>query len=33
MGDTPVHTLNDSTTLPAVGLGTFPLDDAEAEEA
>jgi diketogulonate reductase-like aldo/keto reductase len=30
---TPVHTLNDGTTLPAVGLGTSPLDDSEAEEA
>lgn len=33
MGDVPIHTLNDSTTLPAVGLGTYPLDDTEAEEA
>ncbi|MZD10497.1 aldo/keto reductase, partial [Streptomyces sp. SID5785] len=29
----PVHTLNDRTTLPAVGLGTYPMDDAEAEKA
>ncbi|MGX1274069.1 2,5-diketo-D-gluconate reductase A [Streptomyces phaeoluteigriseus] len=29
----PAHTLNDGTTLPAVGLGTWPMDDAQAEEA
>ncbi|MFI6038601.1 aldo/keto reductase [Streptomyces sp. NPDC051315] len=29
----PVHTLNDGTTLPALGLGTWPMDDAQAEEA
>jgi diketogulonate reductase-like aldo/keto reductase len=29
----PAHTLNDATTLPAVGLGTWPMDDAQAEEA
>lgn len=29
----PAHSLNDGTTLPAVGLGTGPFDDAEAEEA
>jgi diketogulonate reductase-like aldo/keto reductase len=27
------HRLNDGTTLPAVGLGTYPMDDAEAERA
>ena len=29
----PAHTLNDGTALPAVGLGTWPMDDAEAERA
>ncbi|MGW6907796.1 aldo/keto reductase [Streptomyces sp. NPDC054940] len=29
----PTHTLNDGTTLPAVGLGTWPMDDAQAEQA
>ncbi|MBT3149621.1 aldo/keto reductase [Streptomyces sp. CHD11] len=29
----PSHTLNDGTTLPALGLGTWPMDDAEAERA
>lgn len=29
----PTHTLNDGTTIPAVGLGTWPMDDAEAERA
>ncbi|ELS50478.1 aldo/keto reductase [Streptomyces viridochromogenes] len=29
----PLHTLNDGTTLPAIGLGTWPLDDAQAEQA
>jgi 2,5-diketo-D-gluconate reductase A len=29
----PEHTLNDGTKLPALGLGTWPMDDAEAEEA
>ena len=29
----PAHTLNDGTTLPAVGLGTWPMKDAQAEEA
>ncbi|MFF9161903.1 aldo/keto reductase [Streptomyces longwoodensis] len=33
MNSTPTHTLNDGTTLPAVGLGTWPMDDAEAERA
>lgn len=30
---TPVHTLNDGRTVPAVGLGTWPLDDEAAEQA
>ncbi|MDF3144291.1 MULTISPECIES: aldo/keto reductase [unclassified Streptomyces] len=29
----PTHTLNDGTTLPALGLGTWPMDDAQAEQA
>ncbi|KMS71705.1 aldo/keto reductase [Streptomyces viridochromogenes] len=29
----PLHTLNDGTTIPAVGLGTWPMDDTEAEQA
>jgi diketogulonate reductase-like aldo/keto reductase len=29
----PAHPLNDGTTLPALGLGTWPMDDAEAERA
>ncbi|WP_406449651.1 aldo/keto reductase [Streptomyces sp. NBC_01622] len=29
----PTHTLNDGTKLPAIGLGTWPMDDATAEEA
>jgi diketogulonate reductase-like aldo/keto reductase len=29
----PVHTLNDGTAIPAIGLGTWPLDDAQAEQA
>jgi len=29
----PAHTLNDGTTLPAIGLGTWPMNDAEAERA
>ncbi|KUN76333.1 aldo/keto reductase [Streptomyces griseoruber] len=33
MIDIPVHTLNDGTKLPALGLGTWPMDDAQAEEA
>ncbi|GAB7110424.1 aldo/keto reductase [Streptomyces phaeofaciens JCM 4814] len=33
MSDIPVHTLNDGTRLPALGLGTWPMDDAQAEEA
>jgi 2,5-diketo-D-gluconate reductase A len=30
---TPEHTLNDGTRSPAIGLGTWPLDDADAERA
>lgn len=33
MPATPAHTLNDGRTIPAVGLGTWPLDDDAAEEA
>lgn len=33
MATVPVHTLNDGTTIPAIGLGTYPMDDAEAEQA
>ncbi|MFE9676546.1 aldo/keto reductase [Streptomyces sp. NPDC006259] len=33
MNHIPAHALNDGTTLPAVGLGTWPMDDAQAEEA
>lgn len=29
----PEHPLNDGTKLPALGLGTWPMDDAQAEEA
>lgn len=29
----PTHALNDGTTLPALGLGTWPMSDAEAERA
>lgn len=29
----PQHTLNDGTKLPVLGLGTWPMDDTEAEEA
>ncbi|GGX96108.1 aldo/keto reductase [Streptomyces anandii] len=29
----PAHTLNDGTPLPAIGLGTWPMDDTEAERA
>lgn len=29
----PLHTLNDGTTIPAVGLGTWPMDDTQAEQA
>ncbi|MER8001456.1 aldo/keto reductase [Streptomyces sp. NPDC095613] len=33
MTSVPLHTLNDGSTLPAIGLGTYPLDDSQAEEA
>lgn len=33
MSSVPSHTLNDGTTIPALGLGTWPMDDAEAERA
>ncbi|MET7637244.1 aldo/keto reductase [Streptomyces sp. NPDC005438] len=33
MTSVPVHPLNDGTELPGVGLGTYPLDDEEAERA
>ncbi|WPW17669.1 aldo/keto reductase [Streptomyces sp. HNS054] len=33
MTNIPQHTLNDGTTIPALGLGTWPMDDAEAERA
>lgn len=29
----PTYTLNDGTTIPALGLGTWPMSDAEAERA
>ncbi|GGJ26633.1 aldo/keto reductase [Streptomyces brasiliensis] len=29
----PAHTLNDGTRLPGIGLGTWPMDDAQAEQA
>ncbi|MET7695397.1 aldo/keto reductase [Streptomyces sp. NPDC005483] len=29
----PTHTLNDGTKIPALGLGTWPMDDTEAERA
>ncbi|MEC3998289.1 aldo/keto reductase [Actinacidiphila sp. DG2A-62] len=33
MPTAPLHTLDDGTALPALGLGTYPMDDAEAERA
>ncbi|MDX2682808.1 aldo/keto reductase [Streptomyces soliscabiei] len=33
MMNIPEHPLNDGTKLPALGLGTWPMDDAQAEEA
>ncbi|MBT2411875.1 aldo/keto reductase [Streptomyces sp. ISL-12] len=33
MSSIPAHTLNDGTALPALGLGTWPMDDAEARRA
>ncbi|GAA4073475.1 aldo/keto reductase [Streptomyces shaanxiensis] len=29
----PTHALNDGTTIPALGLGTWPMDDTQAEQA
>jgi diketogulonate reductase-like aldo/keto reductase len=29
----PIHSLNDAHALPATGLGTYPMDDTEAERA
>lgn len=29
----PTHRLNDGTTIPALGLGTWPMDDTQAEHA
>jgi diketogulonate reductase-like aldo/keto reductase len=29
----PTHDLNDGTTIPALGLGTWPMDDTQAEQA
>ncbi|MFI6333449.1 aldo/keto reductase [Streptomyces sp. NPDC050535] len=29
----PGHTLNDGSKIPALGLGTYPMDDAQAEKA
>ncbi|WP_030678706.1 aldo/keto reductase [Streptomyces cellulosae] len=33
MSSIPTHTLNDGTTIPALGLGTWPMDDTLAEQA
>ncbi|MGZ0202085.1 aldo/keto reductase [Streptomyces sp. RM1] len=33
MNGIPAHTLNDGTVIPAIGLGTWPLDDTAAERA
>ncbi|NUP23087.1 MAG: aldo/keto reductase [Streptomyces sp.] len=33
MNSIPAHTLNDGTTIPAIGLGTWPLPDDQAEQA
>ncbi|MCL2731525.1 MAG: aldo/keto reductase [Actinomycetia bacterium] len=33
MPTVPVHALNDGTSLPGIGLGTYPMDDATAERA
>ncbi|MGW0763657.1 aldo/keto reductase [Streptomyces sp. NPDC002814] len=29
----PAHTLNDGTQIPAIGLGTWPMNDTQAEQA
>ncbi|MGW3464074.1 aldo/keto reductase, partial [Streptomyces olivaceoviridis] len=33
MNGVPRYTLHDGTTIPAIGLGTWPLDDTQAERA
>lgn len=33
MSSIPTHPLNDGTTIPALGLGTWPMDDTRAEQA
>ncbi|MFF9814877.1 aldo/keto reductase [Streptomyces sp. NPDC014006] len=33
MSDIPTYTLNDGLVIPALGLGTWPMDDALAEQA
>ncbi|MGW7259705.1 aldo/keto reductase [Streptomyces sp. NPDC054834] len=33
MTSIPAHTLNDGTALPSIGLGTWPMDDTQAEQA
>ncbi|PAZ15160.1 aldo/keto reductase [Streptomyces sp. SA15] len=33
MSSIPTYTLNDGTTIPALGLGTWPMDDTRAEQA
>ena len=33
MPTVPVHALSDGTSLPGIGLGTYPMDDATAERA
>ncbi|MEV7392024.1 MULTISPECIES: aldo/keto reductase [unclassified Streptomyces] len=33
MTSIPAYMLNDDTTIPAVGLGTWPMDDRQAEQA
>ncbi|MEU9239509.1 aldo/keto reductase [Streptomyces sp. NPDC048385] len=33
MSSIPTYTLNDGTTVPATGLGTWPMDDTQAEQA
>ncbi|WP_189218607.1 MULTISPECIES: aldo/keto reductase [Streptomyces] len=33
MTSIPVHTLNDGRKLPGIGLGTWPMDDGQAEQA
>src|SRR5690606_17022630 len=32
VNSTPAHTLNDGTLLPGAGLGTWPMDDTQAEQ-